>query len=43
MKDKNITYEESIVKVFTLLVDIFGVDKAIILLYMLNKNRGLKI
>lgn len=43
MKGKDITYEEFIVLAFSYLTKCFGVDKAIILLYELNKLRGVKI
>lgn len=43
MKDKDIAYEEFVILIFIFLIDTFGVDKAIILLYKLNKSRGVKI
>ena len=43
MKNEDISYEEMLVYVFKILIDIYGVDKAIILLYKLNSVRGVKI
>lgn len=34
--------KEKVISIFSILIDIYGVDKAIILLYMINKNRGVK-
>lgn len=41
MEDKY--YELLMIDTFKLLVDIYGVDKAIIILYKINSLRGVKI
>lgn len=43
MKKNDLSYEDLIISTFKILIDIYGVDKAIILIYGINKLRGVKI
>ena len=43
MKKDNLSYEDLILTVFKTLIDIFGIDYAIILIYEINKLYGGKI
>lgn len=43
MKKNDLSYEDLIITTFKILIDIYGVDKAIILIYEINKLRGVKI
>lgn len=43
MKKDDLPYEDLILTIFKLYIDIFGVDKAIILIYEINKLKGKKI
>lgn len=43
MKKDDSSYKDLIVGAFSILVDIYGVDDAIILIYKINKLRGIKI
>lgn len=43
MKKSDLSYEDLIITTFKILIDIYGVDKAIILIYEINKLRGVKI
>lgn len=40
---KDIEYNQLMVSIFPILVDMYGVDLAIIILYKINKTRGVKI
>lgn len=40
---KDIEYNQFIIALFSILVDIYDVDSAIIILYEVNKKRGVKI
>lgn len=40
---KDIEYKELMIGLFSILIDIYDIDKAIILLYEFNKMRGKKI
>ncbi len=43
MKNKDIPYEDILIFMFKKLIDIYGVDTAIIMLYKINSLRGVKI
>ena len=43
MKTDELSYEDLIVTIFKLYIDIYGIDKAIILIYEINKLNGVKI
>lgn len=43
MKKNDLSYEDLIITTFKILIDIYGVDKAIIFIYEINKLRGVKI
>lgn len=43
MKRNDLSYDDLILTTFKTLIDIFGVDKAIILIYEINKSKGVKI
>ena len=43
MKKDDFSYEDLILAIFKILIDIYGVDKAIILIYEINKIKGEKI
>ena len=43
IKKYDLSYENLIIITFKLLIDIYGVDKAIILIYEINKSKGVKI
>lgn len=43
MKKLNLSYDDLIINIFKILIDIYGVDKAIILIYEINKSKGVKI
>lgn len=43
MQKNDLSYEDLIISTFKILIDIYGVDKAIILIYEINKLRGVKI
>ena len=43
MKKDALSYESIILSIFNILIDIFGVDKAILLIYEINKLKGEKI
>lgn len=40
---KDIEYKQLMISLFSILIDIYGIDSAIILLYEINKKRGVKI
>lgn len=40
---KDIEYSQLMISLFSMLVDIYDVDYAIILIYKINKLRGVKI
>ena len=43
MKNCDLSYEDLIVSIFKIFIYIYGIDKAIILIYEINKKRGEKI
>lgn len=43
MKKDDSSYKDLIIGAFSILIDIYGVDDAIILIYRFNKLRGVKI
>ena len=43
MKKDDLSYEDLILNIFKIFIDIYGVDNAIILIYQINKLRGGKI
>ena len=43
MKKDELSYEDLIVSIFKIFIDIYGVDDAIILIYKINKLRGVEI
>ena len=43
MKNCDLSYEDLIINIFKILIDIYGIDKAIILIYEINKSKGVKI
>lgn len=43
MKKYDSSYKDLIIFAFNILIDIYGVDYAIILIYKINKLRGFKI
>ena len=43
MKKDDLSYEDLILNIFKIFIDIYGVDNAIILIYQINKLRGVKI
>lgn len=43
MKKDDLPYEAIILTIFNILIDIYGVDKAILLIYEINKLKGEKI
>ena len=43
MKKNDLSYEDLIIYIFKILIDIYGVDKAIIFIYQINKLKGEKI
>lgn len=43
MEKDDLSYKDLIIGAFNLLIDIYGVDYAIILIYKINKLRGVKI
>lgn len=43
MKTDDLSYEDLIIIIFKILIDIYGIDKAIILIYEINKSKGVKI
>lgn len=43
MKKLNLSYEDLIISIFKILIDTYGVDKAIIFIYEINKKKGVKI
>lgn len=43
MKKDDSSYKDLIICAFNILIDIYGVDNAIILIYKINKLRGVKI
>lgn len=43
MKKNDLSYDDLIITIFKILIDIYGVDKAIILIYEINKVKGVKI
>lgn len=40
---KNTEYNQLMIGLFSILVDIYDIDTAIIILYEVNKSRGVKI
>ena len=40
---KDIEYNQLMLSLFAILIDIYDIDKAIIILYQVNKQRGVKI
>lgn len=40
---KDIEYSQLMISLFSILVDIYDVNTAIIILYVINKKRGVKI
>lgn len=40
---KDIEYNQLMISLFSILVDIYDIDYAIIILYEINKKRGVKI
>lgn len=43
MKNVDISYEDTLIFIFKKLIDIYGIDNAIIILYQINSLRGAKI
>ena len=43
MKNCDLSYEDLIINIFKTLIDIYGIDKAIIFIYEINKLKGEKI
>ena len=43
MKNCDLSYEDLIINIFKILIDIYGIDNAIILIYEINKSKGVKI
>lgn len=43
MKKDELCYEDLILTIFKIYIDIYGIDKAIILIYEINKLKGAKI
>ncbi len=43
MEKNDLSYEDLIVSIFKILIDIYGVDNAIIFIYEINKLKGVKI
>ena len=43
MKNCDLSYEDLMINIFKILIDIYGIDKAIILIYEINKSKGVKI
>ena len=43
IKKDDSSYKDLIIFTFNLLIDIYGVDDAILLIYKINKLRGVKI
>ena len=44
ISEKNdLSYEDLIINIFKILIDIYGIDNAIILIYEINKSKGVKI
>ena len=43
MKNCDLSYEDLIINIFKILMDIYGIDNAIILIYEINKSKGVKI
>ena len=43
MKNCDLSYEDLMINIFKILIDIYGIDKAIILIYEINRSKGVKI